>query len=146
MDDLYATAKDVASELVAKAKLIKGKIVVVGCSTSEVLGDQIGTNSSKEVAYELFRGLKEVFDMYDIFIAAQCCEHLNRGIIIEQESVKTECYVNVVPQTKAGGSFASIAYKEFIYPVAVEEIQADVGLDIGGTLIGMNLKKIAVLQ
>ena len=79
-----------------------------------------------------------------IYLAAQCCEHLNRAIIIEQEAVPFAEIVNVVPQPKAGGSFGTTAYKTFAHPVAVEEIKADAGIDIGDTLIGMHLKKVAV--
>ena len=79
-----------------------------------------------------------------IFLAAQCCEHLNRAIIVEREAVPYAEIVNVVPQPKAGGSFATTAYKTFNHPVAVEEIRADAGIDIGGTLIGMHIKKVAV--
>ena len=52
--------------------------------------------------------------------------------------------VNVVPQPKAGGSFATAAYAAFSDPVAVEHIRADAGMDIGDTLIGMHLKEVAV--
>ncbi len=79
-----------------------------------------------------------------IYLAAQCCEHLNRAIIVEREAVPNAEIVNVVPQPKAGGSFATTAYKTFKDPVALEEIKADAGLDIGGTLIGMHLKRVAV--
>lgn len=144
MDNLYEISKQIAKELIEKAKLKKGQIVVIGCSTSEVVGDPIGTNSNPEAAKEMFRGFKEVFDSQGIYMATQCCEHLNRAIVIEREAVPYKDYVNVIPQSKAGGSFATEAYKEFSDPVVVEEIRADAGLDIGGTLIGMHLKKVAV--
>lgn len=144
MDNLYEVSKQIAKELIEKAKLKKGQIIVIGCSTSEVVGDPIGTNSNPEAAKEMFRGFKEVFDSQGIYMAAQCCEHLNRAIVIEREAVPYKDYVNVIPQSKAGGSFATEAYKEFSDPVVVEEIRADAGLDIGGTLIGMHLKKVAV--
>ena len=81
---------------------------------------------------------------YGVFVAAQCCEHLNRAIIVEEDAVPNGEYVNVVPQPKAGGSFATAAYKAFKNPVALEEIKADAGIDIGSTLIGMHLKRVAV--
>ncbi len=133
-----------AKELCEVAKLEKGDIVVIGCSSSEVGGSKIGSDSSPEVANAIYAGLSSVFDEKGIYIAAQCCEHLNRAIIVEKEAVPFAEIVNVVPQPKAGGSFATAAYANFKHPVAVEEIKADAGLDIGGTLIGMHLKKVAV--
>ena len=131
-------------ELIEKAHLNAGDIVVVGCSTSEVLGNKIGTNSSPDTAKILFESIYGVLKEKGIFLAAQCCEHLNRAIIIEKEAVPCAEYVNVVPVPKAGGSFATQAYAHFKSPVAVEEIKADAGLDIGSTLIGMHLKRVAV--
>lgn len=133
-----------ATDLIEKAHLKKGDIVVIGCSTSEVLGSKWGTNSSPETAKVLFESLYGVFKEKGIYIAAQCCEHLNRAIIVEKEAVPFAEIVNVVPVPKAGGSFATEAYAHFENPVAVEEIKADAGLDIGATLIGMHLKKVAV--
>ncbi|MBQ2704680.1 MAG: TIGR01440 family protein [Clostridia bacterium] len=142
------TVKEQASlaafQLVEAAKLNKGDLVIVGCSTSEVVGSKIGTDSQPQVAKELFDGIYEVLNGKGIYLAAQCCEHLNRAVIVEAEAVKGCDIVNVVPQPKAGGSFATAAYAAFEHPVAVEEIKADAGLDIGGTLIGMHLKKVAV--
>lgn len=136
--------KLIARELIEKAQLKKGNVVVIGCSTSEVLGSKVGTNSSPETAKILFESLNGVFEEKGIYIAAQCCEHLNRAIIVEREAVPFLEVVNVVPQPKAGGSFATQAYMHFNDPVAVEEIKADAGLDIGLTLIGMHLKRVAV--
>ena len=133
-----------ANDLIEKAHLKKGDIVVIGCSTSEVLGSKWGTNSSPETAKVLFESLYAVFREKGIYIAAQCCEHLNRAIIVEKEAVPFAEIVNVIPVPKAGGSFATEAYAHFENPVAVEEIKADAGLDIGATLIGMHLKKVAV--
>lgn len=133
-----------ANDLIEKAQLKKGDIVVVGCSTSEVLGSKIGSNSSPETAKILFESIYGVFEEKGIYLAAQCCEHLNRAIIVERDAVPFAETVNVVPQPKAGGSFATEAYSHFENPVAVEEIKADAGIDIGSTLIGMHLKKVAV--
>ncbi len=132
------------SELCEIAKLKKGDIFVVGCSTSEVVGSKIGTNSDVDTAKELFEGIFSVLNEKGIFLAVQCCEHLNRAIVIEREAVShLEC-VNVVPQKKAGGSLATVAYENFTSPCVVESIKADAGIDIGGTLIGMHLKQVAV--
>lgn len=133
-----------AAELVSEAKLCRGQIVVVGCSTSETLGEGIGSWSVPEAGEAIYEGLMSVFGPEGIYIAAQCCEHLNRAIITEREAVPFSEIVNVVPQPKAGGSFATAAYKNMKHAVAVEEIKADAGIDIGGTLIGMHLKKVAV--
>lgn len=144
LESLYADAKKAAEELCEKAPLQAGQIVVIGCSSSEIGGEHIGTHSSPEIAQAVFNGLYEVFSAKQIYMAAQCCEHLNRAIIIEREAAPYCEQVNVVPQPKAGGYFATTAYHTFKHPVAVEEIKADAGLDIGGTLIGMHLKKVAV--
>ena len=137
-------AAEAARELAEIAHLRRGQIVVIGCSTSEVVGHQVGSWSTPEVADAIFRGLSSVFSPMGVDLAAQCCEHLNRAIIIERAAVPFADVVNVVPQPKAGGSFATAAYHAFEDPVAVEHIRADAGLDIGGTLIGMHLKQVAV--
>lgn len=143
-EEIKKQAENVTREICEKAGLREGQIFVVGCSSSEVCGDVIGTNSNLEVAQAVFAGIYEVLSEKKIYLAAQCCEHLNRAIIVEQAAVPFADIVNVVPQPKAGGSFATTAYKNFSNPVAVEEIKADAGIDIGGTLIGMHIKKVAV--
>ena len=137
-------AANAAKQLVAEARLHKGQIVVVGCSTSEVVGHKVGSWSTPEVGQAIFDGLNSVFAPLGIYIAAQCCEHLNRALIVDYDAVPGAEIVNVVPQPKAGSSFATAAYNAFSHPVALEEIKADAGLDIGGTLIGMHLKRVAV--
>lgn len=144
MDSIYQQTKAVIEELGQKAGLKPGQIVVVGCSTSEVLGSKIGTNSNPDTAKEIFSALQDYTKTNGIHLAVQCCEHLNRAIIVEREAVPNAEIVNVVPQPKAGGSLATQAYAGFEDPVAVEEIKADAGVDIGLTLIGMHLKKVAV--
>ncbi len=144
MTGIEKECKIAALELIEKAGLKKGDVVVIGCSTSEVLGSKIGTDSSPDTAKVLFESLYGVFCEKGIYLAAQCCEHLNRAIIVEREAVPCAEIVNVVPAPKAGGSFATEAYKHFKDPVALEEIKADAGLDIGATLIGMHLKRVAV--
>lgn len=141
---IYEQSYAAISELYEIAKLKKGDIVVIGCSTSEVVGSTIGTNSSFETAGEIFKGLHDFTESKGIYLAIQCCEHLNRAIITERAAVPFAEIVNVVPQPKAGGSLATQAYAAFKEPVALEEIKADAGLDIGFTLIGMHLKKVAV--
>ena len=145
---MYEKIKEEASlaaqELLEAAKLHEGQIVIIGCSTSEVCGQRIGTASVPEVAEALYDGLRQVYAPRGIYIAAQCCEHLNRAVVTERKAVPGAEYVNVVPRPKAGGSFATAAYSKAEDPVVLEEIRADAGLDIGRTLIGMHLKKVAV--
>ena len=145
-EEIKAQSKKAAEELISVAGLKKGNLVVVGCSSSEVCGSKIGTASAPETAKAIFEGLYTVFLENGIYMAAQCCEHLNRALILEREAAEKRGYeiVCVVPKPKAGGSFATTAYQNFKDPVAVEEIKADAGLDIGLTLIGMHLKHVAV--
>ena len=145
MQSVTLAAKTAVEELIKVANLKKGDILVVGCSSSEVIGDTIGKNSSFDAAKAVFEGIYPTLKEKGIFLAAQCCEHLNRAIIIEREAVKYPMeIVAVVPQPKAGGSFATTAWENFSSPVAVESIRADAGIDIGLTLIGMHLKAVAV--
>ncbi len=144
LTEIKQSAERAAAEIIETARLGNGDILVVGCSTSEVMGSKIGTDSNYETATAIYEGIAAVCDEKGIFIAAQCCEHLNRAIIIEKDAIGTASYCNVVPQPKAGGSFATNAYKHFRNPVAVEHIRADAGIDIGFTLIGMHLKEVAV--
>ncbi len=144
MEILYKEAYSVMEELIEKAGLKKGDIAVVGCSTSEIVGSKIGTNSHPDTAVTVFDALYAAASAKGVYLAVQCCEHLNRAIITEREAVPFLEAVNVVPQPKAGGSLATAAYAKFENPVAVEEIKADAGIDIGFTLIGMHLKKVAV--
>lgn len=143
-EELKNQAAEVTAEVIEQAGLKKGQILVVGCSSSEICGDKIGSNSNPEVAEAVFEGIYETAKEHGIFVAAQCCEHLNRAIITERGAVPFAEIVNVVPQPKAGGSFATAAYAAFDEPVALEKIRADAGIDIGDTLIGMHLKEVAV--
>lgn len=142
--EYFNAAKTIAEEIIEKAKLVKGNILVVGCSTSEIVGSKIGSNSVPEVAEAVFDGIYSVLNEKGIYLAAQCCEHLNRAIVTDKNAVPTCETVNVVPKPKAGGSFATAAYTKIANAVVVEEIKADAGIDIGLTLIGMHLKKVAV--
>ncbi len=136
----------VAKELLEVAGLSQGQLLVIGCSTSEVGGAGIGTFSSPELAEVVFGGIYQATQEAGIYLVAQCCEHLNRALILEKSAAEKYGYeiVNVVPQPKAGGSFATAAYKAFEEPVAVEHVKAHAGIDIGDTLIGMHLKDVAV--
>ena len=143
---IYKQVKKVVEELVSVAKLEKDDLLVVGCSSSEITGSKIGTDSKPQTAQEVFSAVYDTIKDKGIFLAAQCCEHLNRALVVEKSFAKAHNLeiVNVIPQPKAGGSFATAAYNSFEHPVLVEEVRADAGLDIGGTLIGMHLKRVAV--
>jgi uncharacterized protein (TIGR01440 family) len=132
MEDYIVQIKNAVTELIEVSRLRKGQILVVGCSTSEITGNRIGSNSVPEVAENIYAVIKEILDKKGIYLAAQCCEHLNRALIIERELADKLGLdtVNAVPQPKAGGSFATAAYKGFTAPAAVEHIRADAGLDM----------------
>ena len=142
--DIKEAIQTAARELREKAGLKAGQTVIIGCSTSEVLGYSIGTHSNTEIGHILFNEINAIFSAYGIYTAAQCCEHLNRAVIAERIISSGFTIVNVVPVPDAGGAFAAAAYESFSDPVALETFQADAGLDIGGTLIGMHLKRVAV--
>lgn len=145
-EEITAQAALAAAELLEAAQLAPGSLFVVGCSSSEVLGGHIGKASSLEAAQAVFAGIYPILKERGVYLAAQCCEHLNRALIVEAECARRYGYepVCVVPQPKAGGSFATTAWAAFGHPVAVEHVRAHAGLDVGGTLIGMHLKDVAV--
>jgi uncharacterized protein (TIGR01440 family) len=146
MDEIREQAAAAVKEILESAKLSQGMIFVTGCSTSEITGHKIGTGSNAEVAEAVYAGIAPVLKEHGVYLAAQCCEHLNRALIIEKEAAEKYGLdqVNVVPQFCAGGSFATEAYHHFDHPVAVEHIRAHAGMDIGNTLIGMHLRHVAV--
>lgn len=139
-------AEAAVRELIEISGIGKGDILVVGCSSSEVIGKVIGKDSSFDAAKAVLDAIYPVLKERGIYLAAQCCEHLNRAIITERECAEKYRYeiVCVKPQPKAGGSFATATYDALEAPVALEHIKADAGIDIGGTLIGMHLKDVAV--
>ncbi|GLI83991.1 UPF0340 protein [Rossellomorea marisflavi] len=126
--------------------LRKGQVLVIGCSTSEVMGERIGTAGAIDTAELIYEELRKYADKSGVSLAFQCCEHLNRAIVIERETAETKNLdeVTVVPVRKAGGAMATHAYHRFLDPVIVEHIKADAGIDIGDTFIGMHLKHVAV--
>ena len=146
LDLIKKQGYELTKELIEVSGIKAEQILVIGCSSSEIVGEKIGSFSSFEVAEALYCGIEKAAKEANIFIAAQCCEHLNRALILEAAAANKYFYeeVNVVPQPKAGGSFATAAYKYMENPVAVEHIKAHAGIDIGDTLIGMHLKDVAV--
>lgn len=146
MTEIYNQVCRAFDLLYQAAKPDAGDILVVGCSTSEVLGKKIGSDGSLDTANEIFSALKEKTDAHSLFLACQCCEHLNRALVVEKELAKAKnlTIVSAVPHEHAGGSFATAAYRSFKNPVLVENIKAELGMDIGLTLIGMHLKSVCV--
>lgn len=143
--NIKKTAAKAVTELIEAAHLKKGDILVVGCSSSEIKGERIGKGSDMNAAEAVYQGIKPILDEKGIFLAAQGCEHINRAIITERAALgPLDEVVNVVPQFHAGGSFTVTVYNNAKDPVALERIQADAGMDIGDTLIGMHLKPVAV--
>ncbi len=139
-------AREAVLELLSLSGLSSGDLLVVGCSSSEIVGEKIGKGSSLDAARAVFEGIYPILSERGIFLAAQCCEHLNRALIVEKAYARAHGLeeVCVRPMPKAGGSFATTAYEAFKEPVAVEAVSAQAGMDIGGTLIGMHLKRVAV--
>lgn len=144
MQNITGQAHAAALEICERVKLKAGQILVVGCSTSEVAGELIGSASRADIAEAVFRGIADACRERGVYLAAQCCEHLNRALVIEEAAASGFDICNAVPRLRAGGAFAACAYDAFTAPVLVEEIKADAGLDIGYTMIGMHLKKVAV--
>ena len=145
-EEITKQARTVVTELLEQANMKPGSLLVIGCSSSEMVGKRIGKGSSMEAAQAAFAGIYPVLQERGIHLAVQCCEHLNRALILEREVAEKRGYeiVNVMPQPHAGGSFAVTAWNAFSDPVAVEMISAEAGVDIGGTLIGMHLRRVAV--
>jgi uncharacterized protein (TIGR01440 family) len=146
LETIRQEARAVAEELITTAQMKPGQILVVGCSSSEIHNSKLGTDSSQEIGQAVFEALYACTKEHGLYLAAQCCEHLNRSIVIEREAAKANGYqiVSAIPQPHAGGSWATTCWKQFKDPIAVEEIRAHAGIDIGGTLIGMHLRRVAV--
>ncbi len=146
MQTITQNAETAVRELIEAAHLTAGQLLVIGCSSSEMVGERIGKNSSMEAAVALYEAIAPILTERGILLAAQCCEHLNRALIVERSTAEQFGYdpVWVKPQPKAGGSFATTVWEHMTDPVAVEHIQAHAGMDVGATLIGMHLRRVAV--
>ncbi len=138
--------KEIVTDVQQMAGLTQRHLLVIGCSTSEVLGQHIGKAGSADVAAAIFRGIRSVQETHGFALAFQCCEHLNRALVVEQETMERYGLeeVTVVPVPAAGGSMAAHAFTQFASPVVVEHISAHAGIDIGDTFIGMHLRHVAV--
>lgn len=146
LQEIQQQMRQAFTEYLELTNLRAGQIIVIGCSTSEVHGGRIGKDSQPDIAEALYNVLAPMAEEKDLHLAFQCCEHLNRALVVDREVMEkynlTE--VTVVPQIHAGGSMGSYAYRHKADPVMVEAIQAHGGLDIGETLIGMHLRPVAV--
>lgn len=146
LDLIREQVAEVLEELAKVAKLGQGQLVVIGASTSEVAGQRIGTGGAVEIAAELFAGIDRIRAQYGFEVAFQCCEHLNRALVMERDVLErlglTE--VAAIPVPKAGGSMAAFAYTRLSDPCLAETVQAQAGVDIGETMIGMHLRRVAV--
>lgn len=142
-------SKTAVQEIIKEARLKKGDIFVIGCSSSEILGDQIGTATNLDSAGAVYDGIIPVLRENGIFPAIQCCEHLNRALVVDRSILDKYDFeqVNAIPQPNhAGGALATVAYERFEDPILVETIKgkADAGIDIGGTMIGMHMHSVVV--
>lgn len=147
--EITAQSIQAVTEILEKARLKKGDIFVIGCSSSEILGDQIGTATNLDSANAVYDGIIPILKEAGIYAAVQCCEHLNRALVMEREAMEKYGFeqVNAIPQPNhAGGAMATVAYKRFDDPVLVESVngKADAGIDIGGTMIGMHMHSVVV--
>lgn len=136
----------IVSELVTAGSIKRGQLVVIGCSTSEVLGKRIGTSGTTDAAMAIFAGVEAVRQQAGFYPVYQCCEHLNRALVLEREAAERYGLdeVAAVPVPKAGGSMAAYAYRHLNDAVLVESVRAHAGVDIGDTFVGMHLRSVAV--
>lgn len=146
LEKIKLQSAEAMKQLLDEAQSRRGEIVVVGCSSSEIMGERIGKGSAPEAAAAVYSAIAPLLAERGLYLAAQCCEHLNRALVIEREAAEKFGYeqVCVRPQPKAGGSFATAAFNGMTEPVLIENVRAVCGLDIGGTLIGMHLRAVAV--
>ena len=145
-EQIIEQARTAAEEVLTMSGIKEGQIVVVGCSTSEILGERMGTSSVPEIGKAVFDAINSVFKSAGVFLAAQCCEHLNRALVMEQALLDrlNLTQVNVMPVPKAGGSTGAAAYQRFEHPAVAQFIQADAAIDVGDTLVGMHVRPVAV--
>lgn len=149
LQEIEMQSRIAVTEICDASGIKKGQIFVVGCSSSEVMGDKIGTATNLDVAEAIYKGIAGVLKERGIYLAGQCCEHLNRALVIEEEALQVYDFeqVNAIPQPNhAGGAFATVCYQQMDHPVLTESIcqRAAAGIDIGGTLIGMHIQPTVV--
>lgn len=147
LKQIYDAVTENLRMLIKFGNIRPGQLLVIGASTSEIIGQKIGTHGSIEVAEPIFKATQQIAIEYEIYTAFQCCEHLNRALVVTRDCLIAYPLleeVTVVPSEKAGGSMATYAYYQMEYPIIIERIQAHAGIDIGDTLIGMHLRHVAV--
>lgn len=146
IEEIKSQVSKVINDLLNDHPQKKGSVFVIGCSSSEVAGGKMGKNSSEVIGKAVFETANSILSERGIFLACQCCEHLNRALVVEEECAEKFGYeeVCVKPWLHAGGSFATAAYAGFKKAVVVEHVKASAGIDIGDVLIGMHLKDVAV--
>ncbi|MFW5718726.1 MAG: TIGR01440 family protein [Halanaerobium sp.] len=145
-DKIVADVEKAIRELIDIAEPEAGSIFILGGSTSEIQGKKIGSATDLELGDRIIKKIISILKEFDLHLAVQGCEHINRSLVIEKETQNKYSFneVNVIPHRQAGGAFAAAAFKEFLQPVTVENMEADLGIDIGDALIGMHLKNVAV--
>ncbi|WP_066188104.1 TIGR01440 family protein [Gracilibacillus timonensis] len=146
LEQWQTEVRTMVDEWISLDFLTAGDLFVIGCSTSEVVGEHIGTAGSEEVAAMLYDAFKHLQDITGVHLCFQCCEHLNRAVVVTKQLAQERnlTQVSVQPVRHAGGSMAAYAYQHLPEAVVVEALQADAGIDIGETMIGMHLKPVAV--
>jgi len=146
IEKIVQQTKNSLEELLKITNLLKGSIFILGGSTSEITGNKIGTATNLEIGEAIIQAILPIIKKNELYLAVQCCEHLNRALIVEKECAEKYNWevVNAVPHKSAGGSLATAAYQHFDNPVSIEKIKAHAGMDIGDTFIGMHLKHVAI--
>lgn len=146
LEEIRKQSRKAIEELIEKSSLKPGDIVVLGGSSSEVLGGTIGKNSSQDVGYAVVEEILKVIKENKFYLAVQGCEHINRALVIEREIAEQMNFeiVSVIPALHAGGAMAMAAYKLMEDPVMIEHVIAKAGIDIGDTFIGMHVKFVQV--
>lgn len=144
--NISALVEQCLRELVEAANIKPDQVIVIGTSTSEIAGKHIGTEGSMDVAEAIFTAVNKVRSEMPFHVAFQCCEHLNRALVVERSAMERYGWeeVTVVPVRKAGGAMAAYAYRHLNEACVVENIAAHAGIDIGDTLMGMHLRPVAV--
>ena len=144
--EIESTLHKAVAALVTAGQIAPGGLIVLGCSTSEVAGARIGKGSVPELGQVIAQAMLDACHAHGLDAAFQCCEHLNRCIVMEQRVLKEQrlTQVRAIPQPKAGGSVPAAAWKLLEQPALAMNVQADAGIDIGDTLVGMHIRPVAV--
>ena len=146
--EIREQVKEAFGILMNAAKPKPGTLLVLGCSTSEIVGSRIGSNSSEEAAKAVLDALLPLVNEAGLALAVQGCEHINRALCVSRATMERLGLqqVWVKPWLHAGGACVTEAYGRIEDAVMVESVngQATLGIDVGDTLIGMHLHCVAV--